>query len=140
MGTESIPTLLETTTRHFFQHKKLQEESNIMRVVNSSVISIQSSNNSTMPSNKSKKSQPIVPKIPRGLRSLPVVAPSSNSRSDFNSLKAEAAQIEEWWSSPRWRLTKRVYSGEFSALAFPFLSQPTVGALKIVIFVVPCIF
>lgn len=89
-----------------------------MRVVNS--ISVQfNSQPSTMPSSqKNKKNQPIVPKVPRGLRSLPVVAPSSDSRSDYKYLQADAAQIEEWWSSPRWRLTKRVYSGESQSSVF----------------------
>lgn len=83
-----------------------------MRVVNSNSFRFNSQAN-TMPSSQKKKTQPIIPKVPRGLRSLPVVAPSSDSRSDYKSLKAEAAQIEEWWTSPRWRLTTRVYSGEF---------------------------
>ena len=84
-----------------------------MRVVNS--VSIQlSGRTGTMPSSQAKKNQPIGPKIPRGLRSLPVVTPSSDIRSEYNDLQAEASQIEEWWSSPRWRLTKRVYSGELS--------------------------
>ena len=81
-----------------------------MRVVNSLTVQISGSNNMTGATNK--KNQAIVPKIPRGLRSLPVVAQTSNVRSESMSLQAEVKEIEEWWSSPRWRLTKRVYSGE----------------------------
>ena len=51
-------------------------------------------------------------KIPRGLRRLPIVATTTtNTRSEFDRLKAEAAQIEQWWSTPRFKHTKRVYSG-----------------------------
>ena len=89
-----------------------------MRVVNT--FSVQISGSSNMTNSSNKKSQPIVPKIPRGLRSLPVVAQSSNVKSDFTSLQAEAKEIEEWWSSPRWRLTKRVYSGESWLLSLIF--------------------
>jgi hypothetical protein len=58
------------------------------------------------------------PKIPRGLRRLPIASSTSSSsvRSEYDRLKAEAAQIEQWWSSPRWQDTKRVYSGTYVVL------------------------
>lgn len=77
-------------------------------------------------SKKSGKNQAIVPKIPRGMRSLPVVTSPSDMQSDMRNLQADAAQIEEWWGSQRWRLTKRVYSGtnmgcEVFLFGIPFL-------------------
>eukprot|EP00529_Nitzschia_sp_RCC80_P011813 CAMPEP_0113451388 /NCGR_PEP_ID=MMETSP0014_2-20120614/6313_1 /TAXON_ID=2857 /ORGANISM="Nitzschia sp." /LENGTH=580 /DNA_ID=CAMNT_0000342743 /DNA_START=324 /DNA_END=2069 /DNA_ORIENTATION=+ /assembly_acc=CAM_ASM_000159 len=52
------------------------------------------------------------PKIPRGLRNLSIssLAPTSNQRSELSALRAEANSIEQWWASPRWQYTKRVYS------------------------------
>lgn len=101
-----------------------------MRVVYSSSVQV------SMPKQQKKQSKEIVPKVPRGLRSLPVVSPSSDSRGDYNVLKADAAQIEEWWSSPRWRLTKRVYSGKWRRqtlrLAWKFACNSTVRFLAIV--------
>lgn len=51
------------------------------------------------------------PKIPRGLRSLPSSQLNRNDpRSEYDSLKADASQIEQWWSNDRWKHTKRIYS------------------------------
>ena len=80
-----------------------------MRVVNTSFLSSSSNNNM----GNQQKSKVGAPKIPRGLRRLPMASSSATSsvRSEYDRLKAEAAQIEQWWSSPRWQDTKRVYSG-----------------------------
>lgn len=61
-----------------------------------------------------KKAPKILPKVPRGLRALPItsLASTPSPRSEFDRLKQEAAQIEQWWTTPRWKHTKRVYSGE----------------------------
>lgn len=51
------------------------------------------------------------PKTPRGLRALPTLETSRNDpRSEYDSLKADASQIEKWWSTDRWKQTKRIYS------------------------------
>jgi hypothetical protein len=91
-----------------------------MRVVNSFTIQVSTNSNSMTPSTKNTK-KVILPKVPRGLRSLPIAASSSDSRSEYKSLQAEAARIEEWWASPRWRLTKRVYSGKIFYLDFSLI-------------------
>jgi hypothetical protein len=50
------------------------------------------------------------PKVPRGLRGI--ASPSSaNELTSVDTLQQEAAMIERWWSQPRWKHTKRVYSG-----------------------------
>lgn len=84
-----------------------------MRVVNSTVVYGSGGNcrpkdgNGTAPGSGG-------PKIPRGLRNLPIagMAPASAPKSELDALKAEAQDIEQWWSTPRWQYTKRVYSGE----------------------------
>jgi hypothetical protein len=60
------------------------------------------------------KSTSTDPKVPRGLRGLPIasLAGSTNARDEFDTLQAEAASIEQWWASPRFQHTKRVYSGK----------------------------
>eukprot|EP00934_Nitzschia_sp_Nitz4_P009066 Nitzschia sp. Nitz4//scaffold23_size168460//110851//112846//NITZ4_002232-RA/size168460-snap-gene-0.110-mRNA-1//1//CDS//3329543674//9056//frame0 len=76
---------------------------------------------STPSSNAKMSNKPIVPKTPRGLRVIPVTAPTAAATSDLGALKSEAAQIEQWWTSPRWRLTKRVYSAMDVACLRPSL-------------------
>eukprot|EP00538_Stauroneis_constricta_P013114 CAMPEP_0119550496 /NCGR_PEP_ID=MMETSP1352-20130426/4000_1 /TAXON_ID=265584 /ORGANISM="Stauroneis constricta, Strain CCMP1120" /LENGTH=576 /DNA_ID=CAMNT_0007596369 /DNA_START=352 /DNA_END=2082 /DNA_ORIENTATION=+ len=52
-------------------------------------------------------------KVSRGLRMLPNGQRSAtdiNPRDELSRLKNEADSIEQWWSTPRWRHTKRVYS------------------------------
>jgi hypothetical protein len=57
---------------------------------------------------------PSIPKVPRGLRGLPSSGRSQTSASsEMHRLQEEAASIERWWSEPRWRHTKRVYSGKY---------------------------
>mmetsp|Transcript_14353 Transcript_14353/g.24920 ORF Transcript_14353/g.24920 Transcript_14353/m.24920 type:complete len:593 (-) Transcript_14353:111-1889(-) len=79
-----------------------------MRVVTTSVMSISSSN----PGRSNKRNQQQGPKVPRGLRGLPInsMAEQTDARSEYDSLQAEAASIEQWWADPRWQHTKRVYS------------------------------
>jgi hypothetical protein len=74
-----------------------------MRVVN---YSNTSSNNDAKDVSK--------PKIPRGLRSLPMASyePPTTVNGELNQLKQDAAAIESWWTQSRWKHTKRVYSGE----------------------------
>jgi hypothetical protein len=84
-----------------------------MRIVNN--VSAKWNGGVHMNGDKEKKKSKFAQKIPRGLRPLPF-APImvSDTRSDFGALKQEAARIEQWWSSPRWNSTKRVYSGKQS--------------------------
>jgi isocitrate lyase len=67
-----------------------------------------------------KKPAAITPKIPRGLRNISL-PPSSGPRSDLDALKQEAAKIDQWWSSPRWASTTRVYSAMDVACLRPSL-------------------
>ena len=77
-----------------------------MRIVNTFSVQLSTSGN------KEKRNSKITPKIPRGLRSLQVAAPTTtDARSEYNALQAEATRIEKWWSESRWKHTKRVYSG-----------------------------
>jgi hypothetical protein len=82
-----------------------------MRIVNN--LSVQLTSGTSMNGiSREKKNSKITPKIPRGLRSLPVVASTSaDAQSEYSTLKSEAARIEQWWSTRRWQHTKRVYSG-----------------------------
>mmetsp|Transcript_43741 Transcript_43741/g.105499 ORF Transcript_43741/g.105499 Transcript_43741/m.105499 type:complete len:560 (+) Transcript_43741:75-1754(+) len=50
------------------------------------------------------------PKVSRGLRSLKFQASDYQPKVEYDSLKAEAATIEKWWSEDRWKDTKRNYS------------------------------
>jgi Isocitrate lyase family len=88
-----------------------------MRVVMSSPSSSSGSYGGQQPTQK--KENPSVPKVPRGLRGLPRNSSSSvnnpqpsSTRSELNQLQADAAAIEQWWKDPRWKHTKRVYSGK----------------------------
>ena len=83
-----------------------------MRVVNRGIPN--SSNSMSRQQQQKKKSGKIEPKVPRGLRGLSIssISPTPSARSEFDKLKNEANQIEQWWSTPRWQHTKRVYSGE----------------------------
>ena len=77
-----------------------------MRIVNTFSVQLSTSGNNE------KRNSKITPKIPRGLRSLQVAAPTTtDARSEYNALQAEASRIEKWWSESRWKHTKRVYSG-----------------------------
>jgi len=83
-----------------------------MKVVHTS--SASSSFSSTMPSHQDSKDV-ATPKVPRGLRSLPLASsyPSQPSaRSELAELQQDAAAIERWWAQPRWKHTKRVYAGK----------------------------
>jgi hypothetical protein len=56
-----------------------------------------------------------VPKVPRGLRVLPSSSTSpqmGGTRTELADLQQEAARIERWWTEPRWKHTKRIYSGK----------------------------
>jgi hypothetical protein len=90
-----------------------------MRIVTSSVTTVMRSqnnnnNNNNNSNNSSKLSTTTDPKIPRGLRGLPIssLAGSTDARSEYDTLQAEAAEIEQWWANPRFQHTKRVYSGK----------------------------
>jgi hypothetical protein len=57
---------------------------------------------------------PSKPKVPRGLRSLPITGHSqASASSEMPGLQDEVASIERWWTESRWRHTKRIYSGKF---------------------------
>lgn len=49
-------------------------------------------------------------KVPRGLRTLRN-APKPESTDTLAQLKVEASNVERWWAQPRWKYTKRIYSG-----------------------------
>ena len=65
----------------------------------------------------------IADKIPRGLRVLNkkhnlfggIVVPSHTMKmtTELQQLQQEATSIEQWWSQPRWKYTKRNYTGTF---------------------------
>lgn len=72
-----------------------------------------SANPSTMTaasSSKHAKHDVATPKIPRGLRVLPLAAPSSSPDNELAKLQGEAQAIERWWKESRWNQTKRIYS------------------------------
>ena len=93
-------------------NKKLMFVQLKMRVVNRGIPN--SSNSMSRQQQQKKKSGKIEPKVPRGLRGLSIssISPTPSARSEFDKLKNEANQIEQWWSTPRWQHTKRVYSGK----------------------------
>lgn len=66
----------------------------------------------TKSSKTSKTSQDDIttPRVPRGLRGLPNDTPSPSL--ELKQLNQDATVIQEWWKQPRWRYTKRIYSGE----------------------------
>jgi hypothetical protein len=84
-----------------------------MRIVTSSVTTVMGSNTRN-DDNKNKSSTATDPKIPRGLRGLSSasITGSTDARSEYDSLQAEAAEIDLWWANPRFQHTKRVYSGK----------------------------
>lgn len=51
-----------------------------------------------------------IPKVPRGLRSLPLASAQPTTGNEQALLRQDAAALESWWSQPRWKHTKRVYS------------------------------
>ena len=55
-------------------------------------------------------------KIPRGLRGVPSTNQPKTVTTSASSLQAEAAQLERWWSEPRWKYTKRVYKGTYHTI------------------------
>ncbi len=86
-----------------------------MRIVTSSITTIsngQKANHSSRTGAAASTSGG--PKVPRGLRQLPItsLAGPTNTQSEYDALQADAASIEQWWSNPRWQHTKRVYSGK----------------------------
>ena len=56
----------------------------------------------------------IIPKTSRGLRVLPSssVAKQEDVRAERDELMRDIAIIEQWWRDPRWKGTKRTYSGK----------------------------
>ena len=63
------------------------------------------------------------PKVSRGLRVLSSSSTSTPNKDTTNEAKAERealmkeiALIEQWWRDPRWKGTKRTYSGESSVI------------------------
>lgn len=66
------------------------------------------------------------PKVPRGLRSLPVASglPQSSPSGDMSDLQQDVAAIERWWMEPRWKHTKRTYSGECLSVGYSSESNP----------------
>jgi hypothetical protein len=62
-------------------------------------------------SNRDKKDL-AKPKVPRGLRSLATSSSIQPPTNELQALQRDATDIESWWTAPRWKHTKRVYSGE----------------------------
>ena len=54
-----------------------------------------------------------IPKIPRGLRALPITSGTSSPREELNALQQDVAAIERRFQDPRWKHTKRVYTGKY---------------------------
>jgi len=68
------------------------------------------SNSMTTPTSK----DPSIPKIPRGVRALPITNGTPSPREELSALQQDVAQIERWWADQaRWKHTKRVYTGTF---------------------------
>ena len=69
---------------------------------------------SSMSSNSDQQKDLATPKVPRGLRGLPTATaqPVGSTRDELLELQQDAATIKSWWAQPRWKHTKRVYSGE----------------------------
>jgi hypothetical protein len=82
-----------------------------MRVVSSSVISISMNSKNKKKQNGGGTGGPKIPRGLRGLSSVTSLAPS-DGRVELSSLNEDIASIEQWWSTPRWQHTKRVYSGK----------------------------
>lgn len=58
------------------------------------------------------KQSKATPKIPRGVRALPVTAGTSSPREELTALQQDVAAIDRWWADAnRWKHTKRVYTG-----------------------------
>ncbi len=51
-------------------------------------------------------------KISRGLRVLPPENKKTGVSEEYKNLQNDTSSIEKWWSEPRWKYTKREYSGE----------------------------
>lgn len=71
-------------------------------------------------------------KVPRGLRVLNKkhtlfggIVPSTTLNvtvsSELQQLQQEAASMEQWWSQPRWKVTKRNYTGTLRVTRHAFL-------------------
>jgi len=71
-----------------------------------------------------------IPKIPRGVRALPITNGTPSPREELNALQQDVAEIERWWAdAARWKHTKRVYSAKDVACLRPSLDARA-GAQK----------
>lgn len=62
--------------------------------------------------NNNKPKDLATPKIPRGLRNLPIASATSGDNGPTNNqLQNEKIAIERWWTNSRWTHTKRGYNG-----------------------------
>lgn len=67
---------------------------------------------STIGSISSQPKDKSIPKIPRGVRALPVTNGAPSPREELSALQQDVAEIERWWAdAARWKHTKRVYTG-----------------------------
>lgn len=71
--------------------------------------------------NTSAPKDPSIPKIPRGVRVLPVTDGTPSPREELSALQQDVAAIERWFQDPRWKHTKRVYSAKDVACLRPSL-------------------
>lgn len=62
-----------------------------------------------------------IPKIPRGVRALPVTNGTPSPREELSALQQDVAAIERWFADPRWKHTKRVYAAKDVACLRPSL-------------------
>jgi hypothetical protein len=86
-----------------FREGKIKKQQAKMKTVFSASISTYSSE---------PKQNKATPKIPRGVRALPLTVGSSSPREELTALQQEVAAIDRWWADAnRWKNTKRVYTG-----------------------------
>jgi hypothetical protein len=78
-----------------------------MRVVN---LSCSTTGRPVEAQQQSNKPPTSASSIPRGLRGLPPTATPIPS-SELGRLREDAASLKSWWKDPRWKQTKRIYSG-----------------------------
>lgn len=73
-----------------------------------------------------------IPKIPRGVRALPVTNGTSSPREELGALQQDVAEIERWWAdAARWKHTKRVYTGTYeSSICFSCLCVSFCGLIQ----------
>lgn len=74
------------------------------------------------PSTNNAPKDKSIPKIPRGVRGLPITTSTPSPREELSALQQDMAEIERWWTDKsRWGHTKRVYTAKDVACLRPSL-------------------